>query len=323
MRRLAPLLLIVGLTVVVAPAARGDDGGLAAARARANKAAAELAAARTRSDELAGEVADLQRQTAESAANMALLEGQLRQLAVARYVTASQPDQLFAGEDINRQVTADALLRLVNGGDQGTVDRFKAEKADLDVAQAALAARLAEQQQAVEQLRAKRAAVDAELRHLEQLQREKEAAEKQRLAARGASVGTPIASGEWICPVQGAHAFSNDYGQPRSGGRRHQGIDILAPRGTPVVAPVSGTATERNNDLGGITFWLDGGDGNSYYGAHLDSWAGNSGHVAAGTRLGTVGTTGNAAGGPPHLHFEIHPGGGAAINPFPTLSKYC
>ncbi|MFN2504088.1 MAG: murein hydrolase activator EnvC [Acidimicrobiales bacterium] len=129
-------------------------------------------------------------------------------------------------------------------------------------------------------------------------------------------------SADWVCPVQGPHAFSDDYGAPRGGGFSHQGNDILAPRGTPVVANVDGVVVQRRNTLGGLSYFLNGDDGDSYYGAHLDSY-GASGRVTAGTVIGTVGTTGDAAGGPPHLHFEIHPGGSGNINPYPTLSRYC
>ncbi len=126
-----------------------------------------------------------------------------------------------------------------------------------------------------------------------------------------------------MCPVQGPRAFSNDWGQPRSGGRRHQGNDILSPRGTPVVASVSGTVRGHNSSLGGISYYLKGDDGNTYFGTHLDSLSGASGRVAQGAVLGTVGDSGNARGGPTHLHFEIHPGGGAPVNPYPTLSQHC
>ena len=130
-----------------------------------------------------------------------------------------------------------------------------------------------------------------------------------------------IASGEWICPVQGPRSFSNDWGQPRSGGRRHQGTDILSPRGTPVVASVGGTVRHHNSSLGGLSYYLSGDDGNTYFGTHLSAYAA-SGRVSAGTVVGYVGDTGNARG-TNHLHFEIHPGGGGPVNPYPTLSKYC
>ena len=133
----------------------------------------------------------------------------------------------------------------------------------------------------------------------------------------------PAAStGDWICPVQGPLAFSNDYGAPRGGGYSHQGNDILAPRGTPVVASVDGEVRHRSGAVSGLAYYLDGVDGTEYFGAHLDSY-GASGPVTAGTVVGYVGNTGDAASTAPHLHFEMHPGGSGNINPYPTLTKYC
>jgi peptidoglycan LD-endopeptidase LytH len=134
--------------------------------------------------------------------------------------------------------------------------------------------------------------------------------------------GAPVGSAEWVCPVQGPRSFTNDYGAPRGGGASHQGNDILAPRGTPVVANVAGVVTQRTGAISGLAYYLAGDDGDEYFGAHLDSF-GASGRVSAGTVIGTVGDTGDAVGGPPHLHFEIHPGGSGNVNPYPTLTKYC
>lgn len=140
---------------------------------------------------------------------------------------------------------------------------------------------------------------------------------------RPAASAAPAApAGDWICPVQGTHAFSNDYGAPRGGGSSHQGNDILAARGTPVVANVGGVVTQRTGAVSGLAYFLAGDDGNRYFGAHLDSF-GASGRVSAGTVIGKVGSTGDASGGPPHLHFEMHPGGSGYTNPFSTLTKYC
>ena len=123
------------------------------------------------------------------------------------------------------------------------------------------------------------------------------------------------------CPVSGAVSFIDSWGFPRSGGRRHKGVDMMARTGTPIVAPVAGSVTHRSNSVGGRSFYLNGNDGNSYYGTHMSGY-GESGSVSAGTVVGYVGDDGNAAG-MPHLHFEIHPGGGAAVNPYSATRAAC
>jgi murein DD-endopeptidase MepM/ murein hydrolase activator NlpD len=96
---------------------------------------------------------------------------------------------------------------------------------------------------------------------------------------------------------------------------------MMSPFGTPLVAVVAGNATFRTNTLGGNTISLNGADGNGYYYAHLSSWEGASRSVSAGEVIGYVGHTGDTSAN--HLHFEIHPGGGAAVNPYPTVRQYC
>ncbi|CAN5562108.1 hypothetical protein BH18ACT1_BH18ACT1_03480 [soil metagenome] len=126
----------------------------------------------------------------------------------------------------------------------------------------------------------------------------------------------------WVCPVQGSR-FTNDWGQARSGGRRHQGTDLLAAYGTAVVANVGGTVTSSSSSLGGLGYQLEGDDGTTYKGMHLASVSVRSGRVEAGDVIGAVGTSGNARGGSPHLHFEVHPGGGGAVNPYPRVASHC
>lgn len=124
------------------------------------------------------------------------------------------------------------------------------------------------------------------------------------------------------CPIQGGATFMNDWGFPRSGGRFHEGNDLFAPRRRPAVAVVSGTVVQTTGRLGGNQVKLFGDDGVAYYYTHLDAF-GAKGRVSAGSVIGYVGNTGNAAGGPTHVHFEIHPGGGAAVNPYPRIVGIC
>lgn len=125
-----------------------------------------------------------------------------------------------------------------------------------------------------------------------------------------------VPANSWVCPVKGARYF-NDWGFPRPGGRIHQGNDLFASRGTEVRAPVSGVVEPRSGAIGGLQFWLTGDDGHTYVGTHLEAF-GKSGRVSAGDVVGYVGSSGNAVGSSPHLHFEIHVDG-TPVNPYPTL----
>ena len=124
------------------------------------------------------------------------------------------------------------------------------------------------------------------------------------------------------CPVQGRVTFMNDWGFPRSGGRFHEGNDFFASRGTPAVAVVSGTASQKTGSIAGRQVTLRGDDGSTYYYMHLDRF-GAGGRVEAGTEIGYVGSSGNAAGTSPHVHFEMHGPDGAAVNPYPHIRAAC
>jgi murein DD-endopeptidase MepM/ murein hydrolase activator NlpD len=125
-----------------------------------------------------------------------------------------------------------------------------------------------------------------------------------------------------LCPVIGTVSFSNDWHAPRSGGTVHEGTDVAAPRATPSVAVVSGTIRHVTGAKSGYAIWLRGDDGHDYFYAHFDAWTGTDRRVYAGEWIGYVGDTGNATGFP-HLHFEIHPNRGAAVNPYPSLVPVC
>ena len=133
-----------------------------------------------------------------------------------------------------------------------------------------------------------------------------------------------IEAGIMFCPVDGPVEFTDSWGAARSGGRRHQGVDMMASHGTPTVAPVSGEVQHRGSSLGGLSWYVYGDNGNMYYGTHLQGYENQgAGWVEAGTVIGYVGSSGNASASGPHLHFEIHPGGGAAVNPYPATADAC
>jgi murein DD-endopeptidase MepM/ murein hydrolase activator NlpD len=142
---------------------------------------------------------------------------------------------------------------------------------------------------------------------------------------------TPSAGGDAdgrVCPVKAPVRIGQGWGAPRDGGRRrHQGIDLLAPAGTPLVAVASGTITRLSNldrGRGGISLWLRDARGTAYYYAHNHHNLVRLGQrVQAGQLLARVGATGNAKGGPPHLHFQLHPGGGRPVSPDALVRRWC
>ncbi len=141
------------------------------------------------------------------------------------------------------------------------------------------------------------------------------------------AAGSEIVINGFVFPVGNPHSFGDSFGAPRMLGttyeHAHQGTDILAPSGTLLLAAERGLITKMGSDvLGGIRIWVKGESGTYYYYAHLSAFAEgmvDGKLVEAGDVIGYVGDTGNARGGVPHLHFEIHPGGGAAVNPYPLL----
>lgn len=121
-----------------------------------------------------------------------------------------------------------------------------------------------------------------------------------------------------VCPILGS-AFADTWGAPRSGGRRHVGVDMIAPRGVPIYAVTSGVVTFKANRLGGNAASLVGDNGNRYYYGHMDSYEGASRRVTQGEIIAYNGDTGNAKFSTPHLHFELRPGGGQNVNPYSSV----
>jgi len=186
-----------------------------------------------------------------------------------------------------------------------------------------------------DQLTATRARLEAETDAL-QTRFENATAEyirlKKKLAAAAARRAQAVAGGVvfvtstgMTCPVAAPNSFIDSWGFPRDGGARtHEGTDVMAAMGAPVVAIVDGEITYAGV---GVTAgnWLEvtGEDGNVYWYMHNQKNLITRGKVRVGEQIATVGDTGNAAGGPPHVHFEYHPGGGGPVNPYPLLAEVC
>ena len=147
-------------------------------------------------------------------------------------------------------------------------------------------------------------------------------------AANGSGCPLPQGqvSGGLACPVDQPRSYTDTFGAPRSGGRSHEGTDILAPIGTPLRAYEAGIITRMNvSSLGGISLYMNGNSGNEYYYTHLSDYVtgiSTGDRVEAGQHIGFVGDTGNAAG-IPHLHWEVHPGGSSVVNPYPYAFQAC
>lgn len=145
-----------------------------------------------------------------------------------------------------------------------------------------------------------------------------------QLITRADSTSTAVRPGAAplldTCPVNGSATFEDSWGWARSGGRSHEGVDLIAARGVPVVAVRDGEANFTSSNLGGRAVWLTADNGDKFYYAHLDSWEGDSRVVAAGDVIGYVGSSGNARG--THLHFETMPQG-SVENPYPHTLRAC
>lgn len=143
-------------------------------------------------------------------------------------------------------------------------------------------------------------------------------------ASRSSSAAPATFRGSYACLVGPNNAYRDTWGAPRSGGRRHKGTDVFAPMGSPSYAVTDGVVTRTSSSRnGGLGLYLRGNDGNEYYYSHMSSFVVRSGSVSAGQLIARVGDTGNARGGAPHVHFEVHPGGGSPVNPYPYVRRFC
>ena len=268
------------------------------------------------------------------------LKATVEEQAVQLYMMGgfSNPGVILSASSVDEFMASSEMLSSVALGGKQTIDAFVAARNELarlqeeledargrlTVAQGEAADLLALQEQAMEREQQAYSKLNSRCRELN-AQYQKQLAEAA--AARARRAAGSVQTGPFICPfTPGRTSFRDTWGAPRSGGRTHKGTDMFAAWNEPVYAVASGTVVTRVGGLGGYAIWLTADNGIAYYYAHLASFNVKSGQrVTQGQTIGFNGNSGNAMGGAPHVHFQIHPGGRGtpAVNPYPTLAAAC
>ncbi len=275
-----------------------------------------------------------------SRADLGTVQEKLNQRIVSYYKSRGSTSTTVLEVFFTQKSLAGALaqigqLQRVANQDQDFFNSIGRHLGNVRVLQEDLAVKRTEQAQRVAELDAAQAELESRIQaaatEYKSLKQQVVALEEEERRAREAAAnaavpaaGSAAAVRSFIFPVDGPHSFADTWGAPRSAVAA-PGTDNCASRGTPCVAVVSGEINQAywNQGLGGTCVWLAGSNGVSYYYAHLDGIAAGispGAGVRAGQVVGWVGNSGNAAGGPCHLHFQAHPGGGSPVNPYPVLA---
>lgn len=288
------------------------------------EAIAEVRVLRLRAKELHARQEELEEQTQLTIGELTEATERLRARAVRGFVHTSSGNAagagvssaIFRSRDVMIAQRKTRLIGAVVDVDQGSLTELAELRSTLGTS-------------ALELLR-RTGVVDTSIRRAEVAAVEFDAdVDQARIELEAFKAGSEIYVDGVVFPIGGPYSVPliNSFGFPRMPGtpdaHAHQGIDIFAPRGTPLVAAERGVVGRVGiGRLGGLKLWLRGESGADWYYAHLDGFAPglhNGQVVEAGELLGYVGNTGNAVGTPPHLHLEIHPNGGAAVNPYPLM----
>ncbi len=356
MRKLAPLVVVaVLLTVPVKAGAEVTREQLAEADAEVRRLSAAmedriaaLEEALYNEWDTGQRIASLEAQIDERERQIALAEVYAQQRAVELYVELSfnQASGTFDSSDVTVVGVRDAYLDAISEEDRDysiELEFLQTDQARLIVELEALkdtqAAVRADVEAEVDDVLSELEEANAEYQALwQQWQveeaeriRQAEAARKAQeaaaaaaaAAATGYSSSAATSTEGRTCPVAGPNSFRDSWLEPRPGGRLHHGTDIVAARGTPVVAVESGVVYFNWHWEGGIGLYIYGDSGDVYYYAHLDSYAGtgDGARVSLGQVVGYVGSTGNAS--VPHLHIGYQPGGGPLTNPYQLMVNLC
>ena len=324
-----------------------DKAQIEAVQGKLNNLAGDMAKARDRCNEVESQVMAVRDELRAANDHYRSLRGRLDQRARIAYETGPVADLTFllsanSLSDLSDRV---AFVTSLNQNDTDLANNVQDQANALNMKRRALDGLLARQTAVLRVLQRKQQELDAQFESQRGIYDQEvqlvagltnDAAQVDHLVAR---LQSQLQSQELLaarraaqqvvingpgpfraCPVQGPHAYSDDFGAPRTTTNPphpHAGNDILAPKGTPIVAPFDGVATNASGGLGGNAVIVRGADG-YVYNAHLDSF-GTLGQVKAGTVVGYVGNSGDAIGGATHDHFEWHP---AVIPPHPWRSPY-
>jgi peptidoglycan LD-endopeptidase LytH len=342
MRRLVLGTLMLALVLAAAPVARA--GPLADARGRQRALRAELQQATAELQDTETRLALADDRLADDRARLDLAR---RQLSTTRTAMAAQAAAMYRSGGL---LVASALLEQ---DAEAVPDRIElatvlaARQAqtieDAQVAQSAYQSTLGRVTEGYERAKALRDRASQAVRRLEarleeakalearlvELERERQRRAQQRQQAAAAPAPAPAApaAGGIACILARPYSYVDSWGAARSGGRRHQGTDVMAPFGAEVYAYTAGVVSrESTSTNGGIQLYLQGDNGVEYFYAHLSRYAVPAGtRVRAGQLIAYNGQTGNARYTAPHVHFEVHPGGpgSAPVNPYPYVQRAC
>jgi peptidoglycan LD-endopeptidase LytH len=322
--------LVLSAAAVTAIPAMADE--LDAAKDRLEAARAELTRVTGLWQETEARLARAQDAAAEAKAKIGHLEDELARISETLNDRVAAAFMSGGSSSLGAILTSDSIedatdrlqyTQSVVQGDADLATRVAVTAEELHRERARFLEAARQEARAVAELEAQRAQIDERVQRLNDVvqELEAEAAEARSFGLGGGSVSITGTGAIQTCPVAGATSFVDSFGWPRPGGRTHQGIDLIAAQGTPVVAVTPGNARPASSVLGGLGVVLEhdsGGDWTFY--AHLSSY-GATGHVSAGTVIGSVGSTGTTTVN--HLHFEYHPSGGAAVNPYAALVAVC
>ncbi len=330
------LALVAGMVLTLAPEAPAASSKTI--KAQLEDAVERQQAAQARDAKLADDIVRLQRQLATDEKSLIAVRARLSKRARLVYTAG------LGGAGLEVMITADdpdaaleriSLLNAATRSDRAALDRSRSVRRRVEASRRRLLLARRESVKAVATMRAEGARIDRLLRSAESREetellnarkaKQVAALNSRRRARATRSGGSLRLVGDYACMVGSNHAFRDTWGAPRSGGRRHKGVDVFAPMGSPSYAVTDGVISNiHSGGNGGKMVYLRGNDGVEYFYSHMSSYAAKEGdRVKAGEIIAYVGDTGNARGGSPHVHFEVHPGGGAPVNPTPFTRRVC